>query len=392
MKTVLRDGFSSRSGGRFRRSHWIEAITQEGSPYLSLSSFDFPLGIHPWTSEKRRLRRLREGYTFALLENSSDSYRFTIMAGVGKVEKLFHDFAAAMPEECFFILEYYADEEEQPNQENAEPLLYYSPYMPKEEILDVLRPYFSRLIHDGFVGFGLANNQVGMELFYSEEKVVNCFACNHIRVMDMLGRCGLTYNASQLFTSDLGHDHLSLLCYQPRTLPDGFSELRERDLDYLHFCREITELLEMYPVEDDLSFFLSLKEQQLIVQRLKEHPEFCGFSEEEFGDLLLSWGDFVQECETGFQGSLEDYHDGLRLRDLIQFVIEGVPVLLARKLTEVVADADRRLRHNLIDCRKRLDAAQDLPLRDDRFWYRGMVRKQGVELRRDLIRQGWFHP
>lgn len=367
-------------------------IEQEGSFYLSFTTFEFPLGIHPWASEKRRLRRLREGYAFSLLENSSDSYRFTIMAGASKVEQLFHAFAGAMPEECFFILEYYADEEEPPNQENAEPLLYYSPYMPKEEILDTVKPYFSRLVHDGFVGFGLANNQAGMELFYSEEKVITCFTCNHIKIMDILGCCGLPYNARQLFTSDLGHDHLSLLCYQPQTLPSDFARLREPDLDYLHFCREITDVLEMYPVEDDLSFFLSLKEQRMIARRLDEHSEFCGFAEDDFGDLLLSWGDFVQECEAGFQGSLEDYHDGLRLRDLIQYVIEGVPPLLARKLTEVVAEADRRLRHNLMDCRKRLDAPQNLPLRDDRFWYRGMVRNQGVMLRRDLIRQGWFHP
>lgn len=359
---------------------------------MSNTTFEFPRGISPWASERRRLRQLREGYNFSLLENSCDSYRFTVMAGAGKIEQLFHAFAAAMPEECFFILEYYADEDEQPAEESAEPLLFYSPYMPTQEILEVLQPYFERLVHDGFVGFGLANNQVGMELFYSEEKVMTCFTCNHIRVMDILGRLGLPFNARQLFTTDLGHDHLSLLCYRPRTLPRQLASFLERDLDYLHFCREITDLLEMYPVEDDLAFFLSQKEQQQIAARLSEHEEFSGFAEEEFGDLLLSWSDFVQECEAGFEGSLEDYHDGLRLRDLIQYVIEGVPPLLARKLTEVVADADRRLRCNLIDCRKRLDAPCNLPLQDDRFWYRGMVRNQGVNLRRDLIRQGWFHP
>lgn len=359
---------------------------------MSSTTFDFPLGISPWASERRRLRRLREGYTFSLLENSSDSYRFTVMPGVDKIEKLFHAFAAALPAECFFILEYYADEEEQPTEESAEPLLFYSPYLPKEEILEALQPYFSRMAHDGFVGFGLANNQVGMELFYSEEKVATCFTCNHIRVMDIMGRCGLAYDAEQLFTSDLGHDHLSLLCYPPQALPQPLKAFKEQDLDYLCFCREITEMLEMYPVEDDLSFFLSQKEQQLIALRLSEHAEFSDFSEEEFGDLLLSWNDFVQECEAGFEGNLEDYQDGLRLRDLIQHVIEGVPPLLVSKLNEVVADADRRLGLILVDSRKRLDAPQNLPARDDRFWYRGMVSKQGVVLRRDLIRQGWFHP
>jgi hypothetical protein len=367
-------------------------IDQEGPIPLTPPVFNFPLGIHPWPSERRRLRRLRGGYTFSLLENSSDSYRFTIMAEAGRIERLFHAFAAAMPEECFFILEYYADEQEQPTEENAEPLLYYSPYMPKEDILEAVQPYLSRLVHDGFVGFGIANNQVGMEWFFSEEKIITCFTCNHIRVMDILGQCDLAYNPRQLFTSDLGHDHLSLLCYRAGTLPGILSRFNEQALDYLNFCAEITEELEMYPVEDDISFFLSCKEQQQIEQRLREHPDFDGLADEEFGDLLLSWNDFVQECEDGFEGTLEDYHDGLRLRDLIQYVIEGVPQLLARKLNEVVADPDRRLRHNLIDCRKRLDAPQNLSLREERFWYGGMVRKQGVVLRRDLIRQGWFQP
>jgi hypothetical protein len=326
------------------------------------------------------------------MDHSVDSYRFTAMADSARIEPLFRAFADVLPDECFFILEYYPEEEDQSAQEEVRPMLFYSPYLPTEEILTCLEPYFPRLIHDGFVGFGLANNPSGMELFFSEEKTLTCFTGNHIRVMDLLHRFSLPYKKDQLFTTDLGHDHLSLLCHPAGVLPAELARLSEGELDYLRFCQELTELLEMYPVEDDMSFFLSGREQAMIARRLEENEDLGALAEEDFGDLLLSWNDFVQECEGGFEGGLEDYHDGLRLRDLIQFVIEGVPDLLACKLTEVVRDADLRLRHNLVDSRKRLDFPDNVSLREDRFWYHGMVRNQGVSLRRDLIRRGWFRP
>lgn len=360
---------------------------------MSYKGFDFPLGIRPWQSEWRRFRQLRDGYVFSLMDHSADSYRFTAMAGSARIEALFRAFADVLPEECFFILEYYPEEEEERSaEEDVRPMLFYSPYLPTEEILACLESYFPRLVHDGFVGFGLANNASGMELFFSEEKILTCFTGNHIRVMDLMHRFGLPYAKNQLFTTDLGHDHLSLLCHPAGVLPAELTGFSETELDYLRFCQELTELLEMYPVEDDMSFFLSAKEQAFIARRLEENEDLGALAEEDFGDLLLSWNDFVQECESGFEGGLEDYHDGLRLRDLIQFVIEGVPDLLARKLIEVVRDADRRLQRNLEDSRKRLDSPDNVPLREDRFWYHGVVRNQGVSLRRDLIRRGWFRP
>jgi hypothetical protein len=32
-----------------------------------------------------------------------------------------------------------------------------------------------------------------------------------------------------------------------------------------------------------------------------------------------------------------------------------------------------------------------MELHQERFWYQGMVRNQGSDLRRDLIRHGWFN-
>ena len=77
---------------------------------------------------------------------------------------------------------------------------------------------------------------------------------------------------------------------------------------------------------------------------------------------------------------------------MIQHVAEAVPAVLGDKILEIVADADSRLRKNMVDVRKRLDPPAEIRARDDHFWYRGMVRNQGVYLRRDLIRQGWYKP
>jgi hypothetical protein len=359
---------------------------------LSVNSFDFPLGISPWPSEARRGRQVREGYNFSLLEKSTDSFRFSIMAGAGRIDSLFAAFATCLEDEAFFILEFYDEEQSTPDQEQPTPRLYYSPYMPVGEITEAIAPYLSRLIHDGFVGFGLANGNSGMELFYSEEKVLTCFTENHIRIMNMLGRQGLPYDPQLLFTSDLGHDHLSLLCHRRGALPQHFARMPEEYLDYAFFCEELADLLDMYPVEEGLSFFLSKREQEIISRRLQEHADFGDFAGEDFGELLLSWHDFVQECETGFEGDLEEYHQGLKLRDIIQYAIEGVPTMLHDKLAEIVAESDSCFRKSLTDCRKRLDPPQNIPLRSDRFWYRGMVRKQGAFLRRDLIRHDWFKP
>jgi len=360
---------------------------------LPLEIDNYPLGIRLWPSELRSQGRpIREGYSFSPLENAADSFRFTALTGAGKVAELFRSFAASLPDEAFLILEFYEEPAAQESEEQPTPTVYYSPYLPKEELLATLEPYLPRLIHDGFVGFGLANNRAGLELFYSEEKVLTCFASNHIRVMDLLARHGLQHDPQILFPTDLGHDHLSLLCHPRSALPQPFAAMSEAELDYVQFCSELTEELDMYQVEETLSFFLSEKEQDLIEACLVPHPEFAEFAEEDFGSLLLDWNDFVCECETGFQGDLWEYRQGLMLRDMIQHVASSVPAALGAKILDIVAEADSRLKKNLIDVRKRLDPPTDTPAQNDHFWYSGMVRNQGAYLRRDLIRQGWYKP
>ncbi len=354
-------------------------------------NFNFPLGIAPWVSEIKKGRRLNEGFNFSLLEKSTDSYRFTAMADPARIEEIFHSFANVLKEEAFFILEFYPEELSNATDEPPNPTLYYSPYLPTEEILTAIAPYLQRLIHDGFVGFGLANNHNGMELFYSEEKMLTCFTENHIRITDLFHRNGLPFSPELLLTSDLGHDHLSLLCLPRHLLPAPLNQLPDSELDYLCFCEELADLLEMYPVEEGLSFFLSRREQQAIKERLLQQGEFACFAEEDFGELLLSWHDFVLECETGFDGDLDEYHHCLKLRDIIQYVIEGVTTELHDKLIEIIVEPDSRFRSSLSDCRKRLDSPNDISLRADRFWYRGIVLKQGTYLRRDLIRSGWYN-
>jgi hypothetical protein len=373
------------SAGYRRRSRKGSTLSQEVP--------DLPLGIRLWPNElSQRRRPLREGYCFSQLENSSGAYRFTALAGAGKIGDIFRSFADCLPEEAFMILEFYTEETPKGGQEQPVPTVYYSPYLPKTEILATLETYLPRLVHDGFVGFGLANNRAGMELFYSEEKVLTCFTGNHIRIMDLLARQGLSHDAQIVFPTDLGHDHLSLLCHPRRSLPEPFSTMDDAALDYVQFCGELTDLLDMYEVEETLSFFLSQRDQDAIEECLLRHPEFAEFVEDDFGGLLLDWNDFVGECECGFEGDLWEYRQGLKLRDMIQYVAEGVPSALGVNILEIIADADARLRQNLVEGRKRLDPPADVPLHDDRFWYRGVVRNQGVYLRRDLIRHGWFKP
>lgn len=360
-------------------------------------TFDLPLGLRLWPVELSASPVLPgEGFSFSLLENTTDSYRFTIVAGANRVGDIFRASQRLLPEEAFLILEFYDQECETENLGENEaqpaPTVYYSPYLPTGELLDFLIPYLPRLIHDGFVGFGLANNREGFELFYSEEKVLSCFTGNHIRLMDLLSRLGLDYVPEMAFPTDFGHDHLSLLCHPRKSLPEPFASMSDSELDYVHFCGELTEQLEMYPVEDGLSFFLSKREQDLIEQRLLQHEDFAEFAEDDFGSLLLDWSDFVSECENSFQGDLWEYRQGLRLRDMLQYVIEGMPDEFGHKLLEILTDADSRFKQTLIDRRKRLDPAAVVPLHGELFWYHGVVRNQGVELRRDLIRHGWFQP
>jgi len=364
-------------------------------PILTPSAFDFPLGIQPWPRELRRYRRrLAEGYTFSPLEDCPDSYRLTAMVGAGRMEGLFRRFARTLlPDESFLILEFYLDEWNGDEHAQGEPAVFYSPYLPTGELLRELQRYLPRLIHDGFVGFGLANNRLGIEIFFSEEKIFTCFTGNHLQATSLFAREGVPHNPELVFPADFGHDHLSLQCFRRNQLPPELAVLSRRELDFQVFCQQLVDRLDMYRVEDgELSFYLSRREQDLIEQRLRQHAEFADYAEEDFGAILLDWNDFVDECDRLFEGDLWEYQQGLKLRDLIQYVIEGVPEELRDKLETILAEPDRRFRQVLVDRRKRLDAPGNIKLRSERFWYQGVTRNQGTSLRRDLIRTGWYRP
>ncbi|MEJ2199983.1 MAG: hypothetical protein P8X63_03060 [Desulfuromonadaceae bacterium] len=357
------------------------------------NSFKLPLGLRIWPQEPLTKKlAFTEGYVLSPLENTNDSHRFSIMVSTDRLLQLIRTLGKKIPAETFFILEFYQNEQPAETTENASPAIYYSPYMETADIITCITPYLPRLIHDGFVGFGLANNREGFELFYSEEKVLTCFTGNHLRFTDLLAKQRIFHRPDLLFPTDVGHDHLSLLCYPHDSLPASLHGLSENDLDYAFFCAELTEILDMYPVEDDFSFFLSKREQDQIQTRLAEHPEYAEYAEEDFGGLLLDWNDFVDECAAAFQGDLWEYRQGLKLRDLIEYVIEGVASPLKNKIREIVAETDKNLQQNLVDHRKRLDFPSETPAaRNEHFWYQGIVRNQGAPLRRDLIRQGWYN-
>jgi hypothetical protein len=196
-----------------------------------------------------------------------------------------------------------------------------------------------------------------------------------------------------VFHTDLGHDHLSLLCHPRESLPDMFAGMSNNDLDFVKFCGDLVEHLGMYAVEETLSFFLSRREQDQIEAALDGNPAFNDVAAEDFGAILLDWNDFVAECENGFEGDLDDYRMGLHLRDIIEHVITKTESELGQKLIDIIAEPDQKFRQILTDCRKRLDPPPHGTRTDSTpFWYQGMVGKQGVVLRRDLIRQGWFRP
>ena len=80
--------------------------------------------------------------------------------------------------------------------------------------------------------------------------------------MDQLAKAGVPHRQEMLLHTDLGHDHLSLLCMERMSLPPVLHHYSDRELDYATFCRELVEALGMYPVEESLSFFFSRREQR----------------------------------------------------------------------------------------------------------------------------------
>ncbi|RLB64246.1 MAG: hypothetical protein DRH08_09920 [Deltaproteobacteria bacterium] len=352
---------------------------------------NFPVGLQLWPQAWRRSRNLQEGYNFSLLENSSDTYHFSVLADASRTRDAFNKFAASMPEEAFFILEFYTTEPNINDQETPTPAIHYSPYMPIPEIIAAIEPYWDRMMHDGFVGFGLANNRSSQEMFYSEEKVLTFFTDNHLRLTNQLAKVGLPHRPDLLLHTELGHDHLSLLCLERENLPNCLQDFSDRDLDYAYFCRELVDSLGMYPVEESLSFFFSRKEQELIEEILCQHPSYEEFAEDDFGALLLDWNDFVQECCNNFEGDLWEYRMGLQLRDMLYHVISICEEPLKSRILEVLKEPDEKFRQILIDNRKRLDNP-GIKTTEEHFWYNGVISNAGHELRRDLIRHGWYKP
>jgi len=352
-----------------------------------------PSGIRRWKNSSGTAQPT-EGYEYSLLEDCDNAYRFTAIAAVDKIEAIFNNFSRFLLDESFFILEYYPEETllSRPSGDNERPIpsVFYSPYLSTDYILRNIAPYLSRMIHDGFVGFGIANNRKGMEFFYSEEKVLTFFTDNHLRLSNFLHKYEIPYHKTLVLPADFGHDHLSLLGLPQELLPESLHTFSSSELDATIFCREMIEQLDMYQVEEGLSFFLTRKEQVQIEELIKSKLPSHELAEVEFGGLLLDWSDFVTECEHTFDGDLWEYKQGLVIRDTIQLVIEVAPKLLADKIISIISEPDIAFKKILTDRRKRLDPPTEITLTQKRFWYHGMVRNQGSDLRRDLIRHGWF--
>ena len=362
---------------------------------LGLSNqFKLPVGIRHWQNSGDNSQQ-NEGFEYSLLEDCDSAYRFTAIATVGKIRAIFDHFSKFFPDESFFILEYYPEEMplSRPSGSNEGPIpsVFYSPYLATDTILSNITPYISRMIHDGFVGFGIANNRKGLEFFYSEEKVLTFFTDNHLRLSNFLHQHEIQHSDNLTLPAAFGHDHLALSGLSKKSLPEELLSFTNTELDSTFFGQELVEQLDMYQVEEGLSFFLTRKEQEQIEDLLKKKLPNHHLSEIEFGGLLLDWNDFVIECEQTFAGDLWEYKQGLIIRDTIQQVIEIAPKSLADKISLITSEPDDIFKKILVDRRKRLDPPTDMKLVQKQFWYHGMVQKPGSDLRRDLIRQGWFN-
>lgn len=348
-----------------------------------------PAGIRPF-GLSTLFKEVEEGFCHAPLEENNSAYRFTAYAGVERIPSIIHAFGRLLPHEAFLILEHYTVDVstiDWSKEDATQPNIAYSPYLPTVELLHILDSYLPRLIHDGFVGFGLANSREGLELFYSEEKVLTFFTGNHLQISNLLTQQGLSFRPEMKLPTDIEHEHLSLLNISRSKLPEALTDLSLKELDYRHFCNELIERLDMYQVSDGPSFFLTKKEQDQIEQVVKQQTSFTEFHDEEFGNLLLDWIDFVEECRNGFEGDLWEYRQALRLRDVIQTVAAHVNTPLSVKLMEIVQQADEDFQALLTDGHKRLDSGGD---GQNPFWHQGMIRNPGSILRRDLIRSGWY--
>lgn len=357
------------------------------------TQYQHPAGLQPWKKDLIA-ESVSEGYEFSLLDDCDNAYRFTAVVSAPRIADIFEQFSRFLPEEAFFILEFYPEQlstrRSSKEESRPEPAVFYSPYLPTHLILNTIRPFLTRMIHDGFVGFGLANNRKGLEFFCSEEKVLSFFTDNHLRLCNFFSRNRVPCTDSLILPTDYGHDHLSLLGLPHEQLPGDLRQLGSADLDSALYCDQLTDILDMYEVEEGLSFFLTRKEQEQIADLINSKLSHLEFADIEFGSLLLDWSDFVTECEYVFDGDLWEYRQGLKIRDTIQIVIEMLSEPLAEKIRAIVAEPDAAFQKNLTDRPKRLDAPEAPNLGQERFWYQGMVRNQGSELRRDLIRHGWF--
>jgi len=366
---------------------------------VPLLPFTQPCGLHVWESEIQRAEYdLHTGFCYNRVEGCQDAFRFAALIELDQFPALFNDCATLLSEESFFVLEYYPQKiHVSGNNELPEPTVFYSPYMPTQEILDTIAPYLSRLIHDGFVGFGLANSRQGIEIFYSEEKAFTCFTANHIRTMDIFTQHGLSYKEELIFPADFAHDHFSLVSIKGNELPSELQQFSSEELDYINYCSELIELFEMQSTTDSEDFFLSGKEQDQIATLLNQQTDIEWTSEDEFIHLMMEWKEFVHECTCGFNGNLDDYLNGLQLRDIIATVIAGTDPPISTKLADFIDNSDAMFRRQLVECERYLPKKQALVLFNKQqqhhqkdFWHWGVIRQHGSALRRDLIRCGWY--
>ena len=82
---------------------------------------------------------------------------------------------------------------------------------------------------------------------------------------------------------------------------------------------------------------------------------------------------------------------GLQLRDLLHHVISACDEPLKGRIMEVLEEPDEKFKQLPLDHRKQRNRNCS-GSSDEHFWHNGVIRNAGSELRRDLIRNGWYKP
>ena len=306
------------------------------------------------------------------MENSVGAYQFAISGPPLLIIELIKSFFDRY-DISFLILEHH-DEDAETGELAENHALFCSPGVEENGISAAIMHMLPSIIENQYIGLGFAGSDRGFEAFVSSDGMISLFVDNYLQMTDLLSRSGFR------------HQKEFAIPVEENFYPSP-SQKREAST----VVSSLVEMLGMYPIDEPVIIFFSSQEQLMMDRCLKQHIAFSDYSGDDFEGFLAEWADFVYECEEGFEATIWDYNDGLNIRDLIEHIIRNVGSPLDEKIGDAIIDYDNRFDAILVDRDRNIDPPRDVYIDGDiPFWYRGIPKKYGTELRRDLIRCGWY--